>query len=198
VSTRHVVVELVELDDEEDDEEDDDDEDDELVTPPHVVPLAMLEASGQPGEHAAPAGQQRRPLALEPHGVVPAGHPQNEVAMLTQATPLLQHDRPQGVVPAGQQQTVAGSLHVSRLAQHPLPHAGAPAGQTTALPRNGRSTTPPAMAAIDAPRTLSAPRRDEGAAIARVNSSNVSPMAPPVRGKRRDQLRARIAPDGGD
>lgn len=160
----------------------------------HVVPRVKLDASGHPDEQAAPAGQHRRVLGVEPQGVVPEGQPQNEVARSTHAMPLSQHDRPHGVVPAGQQHAVAESLQAWPFAQHPVPHVCAPAGQVSALPRNGRSRAPPVIAAIEAPSTFSAPRLEEEADIARVSSSKPSVMIAPLPGLTVSAERAHSAP----
>jgi hypothetical protein len=177
-----LVLELV-LDDE--DDEDDaavvevvDERDVVVVAPIQLTARVKLEANGQPELHAAPAGQHVR-LEPVPHGVVLAGQPQKERDESMQATPLLQHACPHGVVPFGQQHPVAGDEHVSPFWQHPLPQAGPPSGQVTAALRNGRSSVAPAVATNVAPTSFNAPRREVGAAIARLRSSNPSLTAPP-------------------
>jgi hypothetical protein len=155
-----------------------------------VVPLvqaplrANVDADGHEPLQAWPDGQHVRLTPL-PQGVFPAGHPQNPAAWSMQGTPALQQFVPQGVVPLGQQQDVAGSVHAAPLAQHPWPQVAVPDGQETAPPRNGRSSVAAAPAAPAAPSTLRAPRREAGSAIARDRPSNRSLMA------------RIIAPDGG-
>jgi hypothetical protein len=63
-----------------------------------------------------------------------------------QATPLVQHFVPHGVVPFGQQHLLAGSVQVSPLWQQPLPHVGAPASQVVALARDDLNTVAVAAA----------------------------------------------------
>jgi hypothetical protein len=144
-----------------------------VVAPTQEDARLKLEAKGQVELHAWPAGQQVSAVPL-PQGVLPLGQPQKFWAWSAHGTPALQQDVPHGVVPAGQQQDVTGCEQVWPLAQQPLPQACAPAGQVTAVPRKGRSMVTPAAAAIVAATTLSAPRRDVGAAMARVRSSNRS------------------------
>jgi hypothetical protein len=157
--------------------------------------------------HAVPDGQQVRPAELM-HGVWPEGQPQIPLLALTHATPALQHDVPHGVVPDGQQQPELASEHVPL--QHlspqracPLGHAHVPVArfwqatpalqqhgphgvvpalhgalvgplQVAASARNGFSTVAAAAAAAAPPRILSTPRRECEAAIVREISSNRS------------------------
>jgi hypothetical protein len=163
-------------------------EDDEVVgavvAVVEVVPLvqaalrAKVEADGHEPLHAWPAAQHVRFTPL-PHGVLPAGQPQNPLALSMQGTPELQHEVPHGVVPEGQQQDVAVSEQAAPLPQHPWPHVAVPAGQVTAPPRKGRRRMAPAAAAAPAPSTFSAPRREVGWAKARERLSNRSVMASP-------------------
>jgi hypothetical protein len=151
----------------------------EVVAELHVVPVASVDANGQPGLHAWPDGQHLR-LDPDPHGVVPDGHPHRPWARLMHATPLLQQLGPHGVRPLAQQQPVEACEHAPPAGQHASPHTGWPAGQVTAAPpRKGLSTVAAAAAAAAAPSTLSALRRDVEAAIVRASPSNRSAMSSP-------------------
>jgi hypothetical protein len=156
-----------------------DDEDELLVAPMQALLRLNVDTDRHPGPHALPAGQHVV-LAPVPQGVVAEGQPHRPRDRSRQAMPPLQHDGPQGVVPAGQQHDVIRSEQDWPFVQQPLPQAGAPAGQASAPPRNGRRTVAPTAAANEAPITLRAPRRDVEVAIALVRSSNRSLMASPV------------------
>jgi hypothetical protein len=86
-----------------------------------VVPLAEAGVHAVfEGLHGVPAGQH----VIEapwPQGVVFAGQPQTPRLRSMQGTPALQHAGPQEVVPAAQQQPVAGSEHVPL--QHCVPQS---------------------------------------------------------------------------
>jgi hypothetical protein len=151
----------------------DDDEDVDVVPLVQVVSRENDDAGGHELLHAWPAGQHVRFTPL-PHGVVPAGQPQNDWEASAQGTPLLQHDPPHGVVPLGQQQEEAGSEHLPPDGQHPAPHTWLPAGHVTAAPRKGRSRVAPTAAAPAPASSFSAPRRELGCAMARERLSKPS------------------------
>jgi hypothetical protein len=92
-----------------------------------VAVVFRLQADTQPPlPQELPLGQHVR-LAPLPQGVRPAGHPQTPLVRSAQATPDLQHTAPHGVVPAGQQNPMAGSEQVP--VQQPEPQLVWPEGQ---------------------------------------------------------------------
>jgi hypothetical protein len=113
------------------------------------------------GEHAVPAAQHVR-LAPVPHGVCPAGQPQVPLRASAHAIPFWQQVDPHGVVPGAQQHEVFGSVHVPL--QHAVPHWVSPGGQAASA-RNGLRNVATVAPPTAAPKILSTPRRDLGAAI---------------------------------